>query len=105
MTNKHKMKYRFTVEFNGFGNCANDDKFVSQQVISVKLPDITFNEYEEGYRDQLVIKVLDDYDNRIDSAISNRIDSQIKKNDSFSSTVNLIGNESVILKTMEFSKC
>ena len=100
-----KLKYRFKVEFIGFCNHVNDDINVATQVCAVKLPDITFNEYEEEYRDQLVIKFIDDYNNFIDTAISNRIDSQINKNDSFSCRVSLTGTDGIILKSIEFPKC
>jgi len=99
-----KLKYRFTVTFTGFCKDTVDDQTLNNQVYSVRLPVVTFDD-SIGEQDQLIITVIDDQTNIVDSAISYRISKQLYNNDSFSCTIDLTDHNSKSLKRIVFSKC
>jgi hypothetical protein len=102
-----KFKYRFKIEFTNFGKTAEDDEILAEQVVSVKLPTLTFNGAALLNNRQIVVLLRDDKDNLVSDIVDNKTTIQATGGKSiFTILVTQLSDDgNTSIKTHTFSTC
>ena len=100
-----KSQDRFIVKFTNFSKNSIDDIVLSKQVFSVKLPSTNLDESNTEL-DQLKIVIIDDIGNLVDTAIKDRINTQLtNNNDEFSCSIDLLNMNNKSIKSIVYPNC